>query len=324
MHPVGFRIAAVRLYEYFGSLRKVAKALTSTNALAGNKCSNGVSVASIWRWCQRLIPKARNVESYSRKVTSAMITTTRSILEKAPCTTQNDLRIALSKIFGFDLSLHVVRTILKLGNFSRKRTRVRGHSVRKQERTDEFLTKIVPKLMMASEVVAVDETGFDPRPRRTYGYALKGQRAIVSPHKIAKCPSRSWTVIMAIAMTGKHCGVLHKERVGSASFEAFIQSLPFPRGTCILLDNASIHATKTVQKVAREKGFDLCFTPPYSPEMNPIELVFGSIKQHFYRERMRWEGDYEDCVNDALSLVTPVLIKKCFGHVQRNFWVKSP
>jgi hypothetical protein len=308
------------MYHHFGSLRKAASALSKSTALGA---SASVSVASIWRWCQNLKPKVRSLQSYTSKVTSAMLTLTQAIILQAPCTTQRELGAALSKAFDANISQHLVRTIMKACNFTRKRTRVRGYSLRKEERVRSFLEHDVPILLKCPLKVSLDETGFDPRTKRTYGYSVSGQPAIVTPTKVAQCPSYSWTVLMAVASTGEHFQVLCKERVRAATFEAFIRSLPFPPGTHILLDNASIHATKDVRKAAADKGYKLCFTPPYSPEMNPIELVFGTVKQRFYRKRIRWEGDYESCVNDALSAVNPSLIRNCFRHVQDVFWVGS-
>ena len=44
----------------------------------------------------------------------------------------------------------------------------------------------------------------------------------------------------------------------------------------ILLDNAAIHKTPSVRAACQDKGYRLLFTPPYSPEFNPIEMVFGA------------------------------------------------
>ena len=52
-----------------------------------------------------------------------------------------------------------------------------------------------------------------------------------------------------------------------------------------MLDNASIHKTQDLRAVVLNKGYHLLFTPPYSPEFNPIELVFGQIKNAFYKSR---------------------------------------
>jgi hypothetical protein len=63
--------------------------------------------------------------------------------------------------------------------------------------------------------------------------------------------------------------------------------VPFPPGTVLVLDNASIHKTREVQQVMASKGYTPMYTPPYSPEFNPIEHCFGAIKTRYYRQQLR-------------------------------------
>jgi putative transposase len=57
-----------------------------------------------------------------------------------------------------------------------------------------------------------------------------------------------------------------------------------PRGEhalVVVLDNASIHRSREVQAALprlRRRGIHLYYLPPYSPELNPIEPIFGVIK----------------------------------------------
>jgi transposase len=39
------------------------------------------------------------------------------------------------------------------------------------------------------------------------------------------------------------------------------------------------------------KGYRALFTPPYSPEFNPIEMIFGTIKNEFYT--IRYDADFQ-------------------------------
>ena len=49
----------------------------------------------------------------------------------------------------------------------------------------------------------------------------------------------------------------------------------------VVLDNASIHKTKALSAfVAGEGRLSLEYLPPYSPELNPIELVWAYIKRY--------------------------------------------
>ena len=45
-----------------------------------------------------------------------------------------------------------------------------------------------------------------------------------------------------------------------------------------LMDNCSIHHTQEVADLFLEAGILLIFLPPYSPDLNPIELAFGYVK----------------------------------------------
>ncbi|GGR39645.1 hypothetical protein GCM10008957_55540 [Deinococcus ruber] len=62
----------------------------------------------------------------------------------------------------------------------------------------------------------------------------------------------------------------------------------------VILDNASIHKTKALSAFAAgEPRVSLKYLPPYSPALNPIELVWASVKQHMLANF---------CPNDLLTL----------------------
>lgn len=164
--------------------------------------------------------------------------------------------------------------------YTYKRTRKRGHSLRVHAALPVFLQQF---LSVQGLLVAVDESGFDQRATPVYGYALAGQHAIV---KFRPCSDRRrWSLLMAISSDGSHTYTLDHGSVKGDAFAAFITSLPYTAGTTLLLDNASIHKTKSVTLAASAKGYAFLFTPPYCPEFNPIELVFGVVKQAFYKMR---------------------------------------
>ena len=48
----------------------------------------------------------------------------------------------------------------------------------------------------------------------------------------------------------------------------------------LVLDNFPSHTAKKTQARADELGITLVFLPPYSPHLNPIELVWKSLKRH--------------------------------------------
>jgi len=48
---------------------------------------------------------------------------------------------------------------------------------------------------------------------------------------------------------------------------------------CLILDNFATHKAKKVQKKAGSLNIKLIYLPPYSPDLNPIEFIWKSIKK---------------------------------------------
>lgn len=134
-------------------------------------------------------------------------------------------------------------------------------------------------------IVSVDESGFNKRPFKLYAYASKGCDAVL---RASACTdNKSYSLLMAIGSDGRKHHAVSKGTTKSDVFANFLLGLPFPSETILLLDNASIHRTASVRAAAQEKGYTLLFLPPYSPELNPIEMAFAKIKHGYRKERYR-------------------------------------
>ena len=48
----------------------------------------------------------------------------------------------------------------------------------------------------------------------------------------------------------------------------------------VIMDNCSIHHIQEVADLFNNTGILLVFVPPYSPDLNPIELTFSYIKEY--------------------------------------------
>lgn len=63
-----------------------------------------------------------------------------------------------------------------------------------------------------------------------------------------------------------------------------LPAIPNPTGRLVVvLDNGSIHHSRAIQEAVPgllQQGLELYYLPPYSPELNAIEPVFGGIKAH--------------------------------------------
>jgi putative transposase len=51
------------------------------------------------------------------------------------------------------------------------------------------------------------------------------------------------------------------------------------RKIVVILDNFRSHHAKKTEQYAAECGIELVYLPPYSPDLNPIEFIWKSIKR---------------------------------------------
>ena len=185
-------------------------------------------------------------------------------------------------------------------------------------RRDNYIRRLKEHTDLGQVLVSIDESGFDERVRPVYGYAMKGQQAITyHPHVYVSKHKRT-SLLMAIGSDGSRMHGLFNETTKGEDFADFILGLPFPPGSAIILDNHSIHDVECVQVAMAVNDYHPLFIPPQSPEFNPIEMVFGTLKNDFYRFR---HSALFTTVDDAVSMLLekhgrPEQIKKYFRHVE--------
>lgn len=78
---------------------------------------------------------------------------------------------------------------------------------------------------------------------------------------------------------------------------------PLPR-SIVILDNAVIHMYAELEQVVQACGAILLYLPPYCPQLNPIEVMFGRLKQWLIRHANLTFSLYPE-------LVLNVAMKEC-------------
>jgi len=75
----------------------------------------------------------------------------------------------------------------------------------------------------------------------------------------------------------------------------------------IVLDNLKSHKVKEVKAEAEKLGIELVFLPPYSPDLNPIEYVWKSIKRIMSTTFVRHVDDIRNTIKEAFYRLTKKL-----------------
>jgi len=76
-------------------------------------------------------------------------------------------------------------------------------------------------------------------------------------------------------------GTYSRKRFHNAFSDKIVPCLnpwPDPR-LIVIMDNAKIHMFKELEDACHQCGARLIYLPPYSPELNPIEVCFGQLKR---------------------------------------------
>lgn len=123
-----------------------------------------------------------------------------------------------------------------------------------------------------------DESGFSLTPVTPYAWQ-KGRRVLTVPKA---CKKR----INVAGFWSRQGHFLYFQQQENLSREDIIQAFEIlsrnlARPTIVVLDNASWHTSKALMDCTRKwerRGLLLYFLPPYSPELNRIELLWKKIK----------------------------------------------
>jgi transposase len=129
------------------------------------------------------------------------------------------------------------------------------------------------------KAVFIDETWAKTCMTRTYGRSPLGTRLI------EKVPSGRWqttTFLGALRVEGFIAPLTVDGAINGELFLAWVQQHLAPAlkpGDIVVMDNLSSHKVAGVREAIEAVGAELRYLPPYSPDLNPIELAFAKLKK---------------------------------------------
>lgn len=149
---------------------------------------------------------------------------------------------------------------------------------------------------------------------RLRGRAPRGERLI------GKVPHGRWkttTLIAALGVAGLRCATVVDGAVNADVFEAFVGQVLLRElrpGDVVVMDNLSSHKRARTRALIESAGAELVFLPPYSPDLNPIEMTFAKMKQLLRTLGARTREALWGVMRSVLDAVTPADAANCFRH----------
>ena len=156
-----------------------------------------------------------------------------------------------------------------------------------------------------AKLVFIDETWARTNMTRLRGRCPAGERLVAAvPHG----HWRTTTLVAALDHRGVRCAATLDGPVNRDAFEAFVEQVLAPSlaaGDVVVMDNLSSHKGPRVRERIEAAGATLVFLPPYSPDLNPIELAFAKLKQLIRSAAHRTADALWGDVQRMLDLITP-------------------
>jgi transposase len=130
-----------------------------------------------------------------------------------------------------------------------------------------------------AHVVFIDETWAKTNMTRVYGRSPLGTRLI------ERTPAARWqttTFLGALRAEGFVAPLTVDGAINGTVFRAWVEQHLVPTlrpGDIVVMDNLSSHKVKGIREAIEAAGAELRYLPPYSPDLNPIELAFAKLKK---------------------------------------------
>ena len=161
-------------------------------------------------------------------------------------------------------------------------------------------------------LVFLDETGTTTKMTRRRGRARIGARLR------AKAPFGHWgtqTFIAGLRCDGLTAPWVVDKPMTRAIFESYVETQLAPTlqpGDVVILDNLASHKSEKAHAILKERGAWFLFLPPYSPDLNPIEMAFAKLKAHLRRIGARTIDALWRAVGDICDLYSP---EECWNYL---------
>ena len=100
-----------------------------------------------------------------------------------------------------------------------------------------------------------------------------------------------------------------------AAFLAYVEQALVPTlepGDIVVMDNLACHRSAAVRDAIQSAGAELRFLPPYSPDLNPIEMAFSKFKAYLKRRAARTLTELWEAIGQATDNFTPAECKNYF------------
>jgi transposase len=158
--------------------------------------------------------------------------------------------------------------------------------------------------MDIDKLIFLDESGINTGMTRLYGRSSSEERDI---DYIPDIRFERTSVLSSIRANGDMVPLVYEGALNGELFKEYISQCLVPtlyEGDIVIMDNLTSHKVKGVIDPIIAAGASVIYLPPYSPDLNPIEMMWSKMKAHLRKVKARTKEKLEKAIAEALNLVT--------------------
>jgi transposase len=181
-----------------------------------------------------------------------------------------------------------------------------------KEKREEF--RAAQEFLDPARLVFIDETATTTNMTRRCGRCPIGERLVDAT------PFGHWKVTTFVSALRSDCLTAAMTLDGAMNgdmFVAYVEQVLLPElrvGDVVVMDNLSSHKRVEVRELIEGAGCALIYLPPYSPDLNPIEMAYSKLKGLLRKAKRRTAEDLRAFLFAALDAFKPQECANYFAH----------
>jgi len=163
-------------------------------------------------------------------------------------------------------------------------------------------------------LVFLDESGVNLAQTRLYGRAPSNER--VNDY-VPDARFERKSILVSIKLNGQMSSLLFSGTLNGKLFIEYIKqflSKILNNSDIVILDNCTAHKVAGVKEAIEACGARVLYLPAYSPDFNPVELLWSKVKAVLRKEKARTFDVLEKALKLALDSVSANDIAGWFNH----------
>ena len=172
-------------------------------------------------------------------------------------------------------------------------------------------------------LVFLDESGTNINMSRSYGRAVGAARVV---DNVPFSKPKNTTIVSTMRLDGSIAYSTYEGGTKRENFIAYLKDTRLPTlkpWDIVVMDNLRTHHMEEVRTVLAESKILLMYLPPYSPDLNPIEMLWSKVKAFLRKVKKRTVEALTAAIEQAMQQITPEDCK-CQSRVRDRIGLFQP